>query len=85
MRKMRKCQACKKIQDADLMHKITREHKSGRLIFNPGPKTLGRSAYMCKKSECIKLFLKKRLLKGALKTTDTKEIEEILLNIIESK
>ena len=42
--KKRKCQGCKELKDANLMHKITREFKSGKLYLNHGPKVLGRSA-----------------------------------------
>lgn len=80
--KKRKCQGCKELKDANLMHKITREFKSGKLYLNPGPKVLGRSAYVCKNKECIKEFLKRKTLKKALKTNETSQIEQELLKII---
>lgn len=82
MKKQRKCQSCKKVQDADLMHKITLEHKSGELFLNPDSKVLGRSAYVCKNEECINFLIKKRRLKGALKTNNTAQIEELLAHSI---
>ena len=82
MKRQRKCQGCKKTLDADLMHKITFKSKSGKIFLNPSSKILGRSAYVYKNKECIKALLKKRTLKNALKTTETKEIEELLQNLI---
>ena len=61
--KERKCQSCKKIQDASLMHKITLEKSSGELYLNPNSKILGRSAYVCKNKECINFLIKKKRLK----------------------
>lgn len=81
MNKKRKCQACKAIKDADLMHKITKEAKTNKLFLNPNSKILGRSAYVCKNPECIKILLKKKLLKGALKVQDTTQIEDILRTV----
>ena len=80
--KQRKCQGCKQLKNADLMHKITREYKSGEVFLNPSSKILGRSAYICKNKECIKAALKKKTLKNALKINDLTQIEQELLNII---
>ncbi len=80
--KQRKCQGCKQIKNADLMYKITREHKSGKIFLNPSSKILGRSAYVCKNKDCIKALLKKKVLKNALKTNEICNIEQELLNII---
>ena len=82
--KKRKCQGCKELKDADLMHKITREFKSGKIYLNPCSKILGRSAYVCKNKECIKALLKRKTLKNALKTNETSQIEELLKIIVES-
>lgn len=81
MKKQRKCQGCRKIFDADLMHKITLESKSGKIFLNPDSKILGRSAYVCKDSQCIKTMLKKKALRGALKTNNVAEIEQELLRL----
>ncbi len=80
--KQRKCQGCKQIKDANLMHKITKEFKSGKLYLNPNSKVLGRSAYVCKNKECINKLIKKKILKNALKINDLTQIEQELLNII---
>ena len=82
--KQRKCQGCKQTKDADLMYKITREHKSGKIFLNPSSKILGRSAYVCKNKDCIKTMLKKKALKNALKSSELGEIDQELLSIIES-
>ena len=79
--KQRKCQGCKQIKNADLMHKITEEFKSGKLYLNPCPKILGRSAYVCKNRECINILIKKKALKKALKTSSAEQIEQELLAV----
>ncbi len=83
--KKRKCQGCKELKDADSMYKITKEYKSNDIYFNPNSKILGRSAYVCKNNNCIKLMLKKKTLKNALKINDSSKIECILLNIIKGQ
>lgn len=77
MKKQRKCAACKKLQDADLMHKITKNFETGELFLNPNSKVLGRSVYVCKNEECIKLLIKKKRIKFALKTNDLNAVQEI--------
>lgn len=79
--KQRKCQSCKEIKDVSLMHKITKEFKSGKLFLNPNSKILGRSAYVCKNKKCISTLIKKKTLKKALKTDATQQIENELLTI----
>lgn len=83
--KQRKCQGCKQLKNADLMHKITREYKSGEVFLNPSSKILGRSAYVCKNKDCIKKVLKKKTIKQVLRTNETEKIEQQLLDIIEEQ
>ena len=44
---------------------------------NPNSKELGRSVYVCKNAECIKVFIKKKKLKTALKYSNMEEISRI--------
>ena len=77
---IRKCQSCKKNQNRDNMFKITKT-KDG-LVFEPSSKELGRSMYVCKNLDCIKILIKKHKIKNALKCTNLDEvskIEQILL------
>ena len=80
----RKCQGCQKLIDRNELLKITKL-ASGVLKINPSSKELGRSVYVCKNCECIKLFIKKKKLKTALKASNVEEIlrvEEELKEII---
>lgn len=76
----RKCQACGLIQDRDLMIKITKT--TNGLKINPSSKELGRSVYVCKNPECIKILIKKKRIKGGLKYGNQEEIERIEKELI---
>ncbi len=78
----RVCQGCRITKETSELYKITKEFQTGELIFDPSSKTLGRSTYVCKNKECIKLFLKKKSLNRTLKVQDTKKIETILEGLI---
>ena len=72
----RKCQGCLKLIDRNELIKITKLI-DGTLKINPNSKELGRSVYVCKNSECIKIFIKKKKLKTALKYSNMEEISRI--------
>ena len=72
----RKCQGCLKLIDRNELIKITKLI-DGTLKINPNSKELGRSVYVCKNSECIKIFIKKKKLKTALKYSNMEEISKI--------
>ncbi len=76
MQNFRKCQACMKIQDKKQMIKITKT-QNGEIIINPNSKQIGRSCYVCKNSECLKIFIKKKRLQKSLGVKDIKMVEEI--------
>ncbi len=81
---LRKCQACLELKDRNKMIKITKL-KNGTLKVNPSSKELGRSVYVCKNPECVKIFIKKKKLKTALKYSNTDEIlktEEIIKGLL---
>ena len=81
---LRKCQACLEIKDRNEMIKITKL-KNGTLKVNPSSKELGRSVYVCKNPECVKIFIKKKKKKTALKYSNTDEIlktEEIIKGLL---
>lgn len=61
---LRKCCACGKIADRNGFIRILQEHGSGNIIINPNSKQFGRSTYLCKSHECLKLAKKKKRLKG---------------------
>ena len=71
----RKCQGCNQIFERNGLIKITKL-KDGTIKINPASKELGRSIYVCKNSECIKNFIKKKRLRN-LKINNTSEILKI--------
>lgn len=78
---IRKCKSCNELKNRDLMIKITLNNNN--LYFNPDSKTVGRSVYVCKNTECIKALIKKKGIKRGLKYNNDekiKEIENILLS-----
>ena len=66
----RKCIGCGKIKPREELLKITKEHKSGKIVIEPDSKTFGRSAYFCYNKDCQELALKKNRLNKALKTSE---------------
>ena len=72
----RKCQGCLKLINRDELIKITKL-QNGLLKINPNSNKLGRSVYVCKNSECIKTFIKKKKIKSALKYSNQEEISKI--------
>jgi len=72
----RKCQGCLKLINRDELIKITKL-PNGELKINPNSKELGRSVYLCKNAECLKIFIKKKKLKTALKYLNMDEILKI--------
>lgn len=80
----RMCQACRKEFSRDELIKITKL-ADGSLKINPNSSELGRSVYLCKNLECLKIFIKKKRLRGALKYNNQEEIlriEALLSEII---
>ena len=52
------------------------------LKLNPASKELGRSVYVCKNPDCIKKFIKKKMIKTALKYSNQAEIERVEAELI---
>ena len=65
----RKCQGCQKLFDRENLIKITKL-QNDKIKINPNSKEIGRSVYVCANLECIKIFIKKKKLKTALKYYD---------------
>ena len=72
----RKCASCRTLKNREELIKITKL-QNGLLKLNPTSKELGRSIYICKNSNCIKTFIKKKMLKVGLKYSNQEEIERI--------
>ena len=78
---MRKCCACGKIANRSEFIRILHEHNSGEYIINPNNKQFGRSIYLCKNPDCLKIAIKKKRLKN-LKNEQLNFIKDELLNFI---
>jgi len=79
----RKCQACGIIINREELIKITKL-QDGSIKINPNSKELGRSIYVCRNKECLKILIKKKRIKTALKVQNQNEISKIetqLLNL----
>ena len=72
----RKCQGCFEIKNRNELIKITKL-ENNCLKINPNSKELGRSIYVCKNPDCIKILIKKKKLKTALKYSNMDEISRI--------
>ena len=72
----RKCRGCFEIKPKNCLIKITKL-KDNTLKINPSSKELGRSVYVCKNIDCIKLLIKKKGIKTGLKYTNLEEIKKI--------
>ena len=78
MTKFRKCVGCGEIKPCEDMIKITKEHKTGKIVLNPDSKIFGRSAYLCYNHSCIEQALKKKKINRALKTNIDVDLKGIL-------
>ena len=74
---LRKCCACGKIVDRNNLIRIMKDNKTGEIIINPSNKQFGRSSYLCKDKDCLKLAIKKKRFK-----TYSQEIIEKISNCI---
>ena len=82
MEKTRICQSCRIVKQRIDLIKITKL-KDGTLKINPNSNELGRSAYVCKNSDCIQTLIKKKKLKSALKYSNFEEIAKIEKELLE--
>lgn len=81
---LRKCQGCAKISDRNNFIKITLSE--GKLHVNPPSDVLGRSVYVCKNINCVKMLIKKKRLYSGLKFRNFEEIEaacEKILSLVQ--
>lgn len=78
MKHLRKCVGCGEIKPREDMIKITREHSSEEVVFNPDSKTFGRSVYLCYNQDCIENAFKKGKINRVLKSKTQIEKEAII-------
>lgn len=81
---LRQCISCRKQFKRTSLLRIVRGYESDsyKLFVNPGKHTFGRSAYICKSTECITRAIKEKKIAKMLKI-NIKHIEKIQ-SVIES-
>ena len=72
---MRKCVSCSKIQNRDLMHRISFLKEDNYLYVNPNSKITGYSVYICKNTDCIKDVLQKKRLHKKFQNRNIKNFD----------
>ena len=60
---LRRCVACRQLQDRRLLWRVIRDHKDG-VLLDLG---IGRSAYLCPKEECLEEARRRKRLQKALR------------------
>ena len=78
MEHLRKCVGCGGFKPREDMIKITKEHSSAEVVFNPDSKTFGRSVYLCYNQNCIENAFKKNKINRVLKTNAQIDKEAVL-------
>lgn len=66
----RRCISCRKLAHKNDFWRIVRTHPSYQIKLNQG---MGRSAYLCPKSDCLQMAQKKNRLARSLKINVAKE------------
>ena len=60
---LRRCVACRQLQDRCQLWRVIRDHKDG-VLLDLG---MGRSAYLCPKEECLEEARRRKRLQKALR------------------
>ena len=72
---LRRCVGCGELKPRENLIKITKDHRYGSIVVEPGSKIFGRSAYLCYNQSCIQTALKKSKINKVLKTNAAFEKE----------
>jgi len=75
---LRRCVVCRRVGDREEFFRIVRK-KDGEIVFDPDFREFGRSAYLCKRKECVeKVFRRKKLEKSLRVDFIDKDVKERL-------
>ena len=78
---MRRCIACRESKPQDELMRFT--FADGRIIADSNTKNDGRGIYLCPKSECLELALKRKAFNRVCRSNvDTKNIESAISQAI---
>lgn len=69
----RMCVVCRTASERTGLIRIMRDAQ-GNFFLEPAPKTFGRSAYICKKRECVDKCFKKKLLNKTFKQSIPEDV-----------
>ena len=79
---LRQCISCKKYKQKKELIRITQNKKTGEVNINNNLLFTGRSAYICKNNECIKIAIKKKRIENSLKSNLPENIKEELSTVL---
>lgn len=79
---MRMCIACREMNAQDSLIRFVKDFKSGEVLLRTDKKLFGRSAYICKTKDCIKLAARKKGLERHFKCTVPHKLYEIAEDLI---
>ena len=71
----RRCLSCRRTAPKQEFWRVVRSHPSNTIVLDQG---MGRSAYLCQRSECLKVAQKKDRLSRVLKASVANQVYEIL-------
>ena len=74
---LRRCVACRQLQDRSHLWRVIRDHRDGILL----DKGMGRSAYLCQKEECILDARRRKRLQKALRC----QVPEAVIEALEQR
>ena len=69
---LRKCIACQSMKNREKIIKITKQSATNEIFVMPSNKIFGRSVYICKDENCVKLALKGARIEKKLKYSGKK-------------
>ena len=79
---VRMCVACRTMHSTDELIRFVRDSETGEVMTDADKKRFGRGAYICRKSECIRLAAKKKGLERHFKRPVSADIYSAAEEII---
>ncbi len=83
-KRVRTCVACRTSDEKNGFIRVVKT-SDGEIMIDPSGKKPGRGAYVCRKSACVAIVAKKRMLDRALRTSVPEQIIEELRRVAEEQ
>lgn len=80
---LRKCISCDEFKKKDELIRIVRKFDTHDIVVNPNTKIFGRSAYICKNSDCVENAFKKLKISKFLKKKVDPDVKEKIKTVLE--